>query len=94
MLAGLKDGDALLDVEPRGRADVHDPDVVARQQLVEGGDIALDPLGDLDRIISIYESPNEASGAVMQRIGMTFWRDFPDPVDGRPLHVYEKRRDG
>lgn len=73
-----------------------DPRHWGRGYATEGGAAALEfgfTVMGLERIISIYESPNEASGEVMKRIGMTFWRDFPDPVDGRPLHVYEKRCD-
>ncbi len=52
---------------------------------------AFDEVG-LDRIIGIYNSQNTASGRVMEKIGMTLWREVPHPQFGFPLRVYEVSR--
>ncbi len=59
----------------------------------EGARAALDfgfgSLG-LDRIIARYQTDNIASGRVMQKIGMHFWREVPSPaVPGVTLTFYE-----
>lgn len=41
----------------------------------------------LDRIVSIHEIGNDASGRIMQKIGMTFERETV--AFGRPVRVYE-----
>ena len=68
---------------------------VGRGLATEGGRAAIDHAFDhlgIDRVISVYEPPNEKSGAVMERLGMRHWQDFADPIDGRPLRVYEVTR--
>ena len=52
---------------------------------------AFDEVG-LDRIIGIYNAENTASGRVMEKIGMTFWREVPHPQFGFPLRIYEANR--
>ena len=54
---------------------------------------AFDDLG-FDRVVSIYEPENEASGRVMQRIGMTFERETTIPAHGARVHVYALDRAG
>jgi RimJ/RimL family protein N-acetyltransferase len=41
----------------------------------------------LDRIVSIYEPHNAASGAVMRRLGFTLERETTHPAGGVPLHM-------
>lgn len=41
----------------------------------------------LDKIVSIYEPDNVASGAVMRRLGFTLERETTHPALGVPLHV-------
>ena len=48
---------------------------------------AFETLG-LEELVSIFEPANEASGRVMQRIGMHFDRDTNYPDAGPPLRVY------
>jgi RimJ/RimL family protein N-acetyltransferase len=48
---------------------------------------AFDTLG-LGELVGIYEPENEASGNVMQRIGMHFDRDTAHPDGGLPLRVF------
>jgi len=52
---------------------------------------AFDEVG-LDRIIGIYNAENTASRRVMEKIGMTFWREMPHPQFGFPLRIYEANR--
>lgn len=47
----------------------------------------------LDRIVSIYEPDNVASGAVMRRLGFSLERETTHPVYGLPLHVLSLTRD-
>jgi RimJ/RimL family protein N-acetyltransferase len=47
----------------------------------------------LDRIIAIYDIENEASGRVMQRLGMRVERETIHPGDGSKLRVYEITRE-
>jgi RimJ/RimL family protein N-acetyltransferase len=47
----------------------------------------------LDRIVSIYEPDNVASGAVMRRLGFTFEREAKHPKLGVVLHVTALTRD-
>jgi RimJ/RimL family protein N-acetyltransferase len=49
---------------------------------------ALDELA-ITRIIGIYDAENVASGRVMQKIGMRFWKELPHPELGHPVHIYE-----
>ena len=49
-------------------------------------DYGVEQLG-LDRIVSIYEPHNVASGAVMRRLGYTLERETTHPAGGVPLHV-------
>jgi RimJ/RimL family protein N-acetyltransferase len=42
----------------------------------------------LTEILSIYEPENDASGRVMQRLGMRFDREMLHPYFARPLHIY------
>jgi RimJ/RimL family protein N-acetyltransferase len=45
----------------------------------------------LDEIVSIFEPDNDASGRVMERIGMAFDRDTVDPKSGDALRVFRLR---
>jgi RimJ/RimL family protein N-acetyltransferase len=47
----------------------------------------------LDRLVSIYEPGNTASGAVMRRLGFRLERVTRHPVHGVPLHVTVLDRD-
>ncbi|MGH9030387.1 MAG: GNAT family N-acetyltransferase [Acidimicrobiales bacterium] len=47
---------------------------------------------DIARLIGIYNAENLASGRVMEKIGMNFWRQIPHPRFGFPLRVYELQR--
>lgn len=47
----------------------------------------------LDRIISIYEPDNVASGRVMEKLGMHLERETVDPKRDLPLRVLELTRD-
>ena len=51
-------------------------------------------LGDvkIERVIGIYNTENAASGRVMEKIGMTFWKEVPHPRFGFPLRIYEVSR--
>ena len=42
----------------------------------------------LTEILSIYEPENDASGRVMQRLGMHFDCELLHPYFARPLHIY------
>lgn len=61
----------------------------------EGGraslEYAFDRVG-LDRVISIYDPENVASGRVMAKLGMRPWRRTTDPARGNVLAVYELTR--
>jgi len=61
----------------------------------EGAEAALrfafDTVG-IERVIGIYNAENAASGRVMEKIGMTFWKELPHPNFGFPLRIYEARR--
>jgi RimJ/RimL family protein N-acetyltransferase len=48
--------------------------------------------GGLDRIVSIYEPENEASGRVMQRLGFTHWRTTTGNM-GEEIAVTELARE-
>lgn len=48
---------------------------------------------DLDRIVSIYEPDNTASGAVMRRLGFSLERTTSHPRDGMCLHVMSLPRE-
>jgi RimJ/RimL family protein N-acetyltransferase len=67
-----------------------DPAVWGRGLASEGGAASLrygfEVLG-LDRIVSVYEPENEASGRVMGRLGLTFDRDTLHPATGVPVRV-------
>jgi RimJ/RimL family protein N-acetyltransferase len=47
----------------------------------------------LESIVSIYESENSASGAVMRRLGFTLERETRHPTHGVRLHVMALSRD-
>ena len=68
-----------------------DPGFWGRGLAVEGATAVLahafETLG-LDELVSIYEPENEASGMVMQRIGMHFDRDTTYPDEGLALRVF------
>jgi RimJ/RimL family protein N-acetyltransferase len=48
---------------------------------------AWDPVG-LDRVVSIHAVGNDASGNVMQKIGMHLDRETVHPTNGRSVRVY------
>lgn len=48
--------------------------------------------GGLDRIISIHQTGNDASGRIIQKLGMQLDRETTD-VRGRPVRVYAISRD-
>lgn len=41
----------------------------------------------IERVIGIYNADNAASGRVMAKIGMSFWKQLPHPRFGFPLRV-------
>jgi RimJ/RimL family protein N-acetyltransferase len=43
---------------------------------------------DLDRVVSVHEVGNDASGNVMRKIGMHFDRETTHPRTGRAVRVY------
>jgi len=43
---------------------------------------------DIERLIGIYNAQNLASGKVMEKIGMAFWKELPHPRFGFPLRIY------
>ena len=47
---------------------------------------------DAERLIAIYNAQNVASGRVMEKIGMSFWKQIAHPRFGVPLRVYEIAR--
>jgi RimJ/RimL family protein N-acetyltransferase len=71
------------------------PDHWGQGLATEGGRASLeygfDRIG-LDRIISIYDPENVASGRVMEKLGMRPWRRTTDPERGNVLAVYESTR--
>jgi RimJ/RimL family protein N-acetyltransferase len=46
----------------------------------------------LDRLVSIFEPANVASGRVMEKLGFTFERETTDPGRGEVIHVLELTR--
>jgi RimJ/RimL family protein N-acetyltransferase len=46
-----------------------------------------DPVG-LDRVVSVHAVGNDASGNVMQKLGMHLDRDTVHPTNGRAVRVY------
>jgi RimJ/RimL family protein N-acetyltransferase len=52
---------------------------------------AFDDVG-AERVLGIYNTGNVASGRVMEKIGMSLWREVPHPQHGFPLRVYESLR--
>jgi len=46
----------------------------------------------LDRLVSIFEPANVASGRVMEKLGFTFERETTNPRSGELLHVRELSR--
>ena len=46
----------------------------------------------IDRILSIHQIGNEASGRIMQKLGMRFERQTIDPTCNRKVRVYEVTR--
>ena len=73
------------------------PDHWGQELATEGGRASLkygfDRIG-LDRIISIYDPENVASGRVMEKLGMRPWLRMTDPERGNLLAVYESTRRG
>ena len=72
---------------------VHRRALWGRGLATEGARAALDfgfgSLG-LERIIARYHTDNVASGRVMQKIGMRYWREVPSTeVPGVTLTFYE-----
>jgi RimJ/RimL family protein N-acetyltransferase len=50
---------------------------------------------DFDRIIARYTTDNHASGRVMEKIGMRWWREVPHTeVPGATVTMYEIHRSG
>lgn len=47
---------------------------------------------EIERLIGIYNPENLASRRVMEKIGMTFWKELPHPRYGFPLRIYEITR--
>ena len=43
----------------------------------------------LDRVISIHQVGNDASGRIMQKIGMSLYLETTDPSCNKPVRVYE-----
>ena len=43
----------------------------------------------IDRVISIHQVGNDASGRIMEKIGMSLFLETIDPSCGRPVKVYE-----
>ena len=43
----------------------------------------------LDRVVSIHQVGNGASGRIMEKLGMRFERETVDPSCDRPVRVYE-----
>lgn len=50
-------------------------------------DFAWDPVG-LDRVVSVHAVGNDASGNVMQKLGMRLDRETVHPKNGRAVRVY------
>jgi RimJ/RimL family protein N-acetyltransferase len=48
--------------------------------------------GGLDRIVSIYEPANVASGRVMERLGFTHWLSTQESMRGEEIDVMELTR--
>ena len=46
---------------------------------------------ELPEIVSIHQVGNDASGRIMQKLGMRFDRETIDPTCGRLVHVYRTR---
>lgn len=46
----------------------------------------------LERLVSIHQVGNEASGRIMEKIGMTLYLETIDPSCNRPVRVYEINR--
>ncbi len=46
----------------------------------------------IEHLIGIYNAQNLASGRVMEKIGMTFWKEARHPRLGFPLRIYEINR--
>jgi len=72
------------------------PDCWGRGLATEGGRASLRHGFDvlqLDRVISIFEAENVASGRVMTKLGMSDWLVTDDPRHGVTLHVREITRD-
>jgi RimJ/RimL family protein N-acetyltransferase len=89
--AGLSEPDFLPEIMPAVEVGWRfDPAVWGRGIATEAGTAGLrhgfETLG-LDRIVSVYEPDNVASGRVMQRLGMTFDRDTTHPRLGVPVRV-------
>ena len=49
---------------------------------------ALNDLG-IERIIGLYHAQNVASGRVMEKIGMRFWKELPHPKLSHSVRVFE-----
>jgi RimJ/RimL family protein N-acetyltransferase len=48
---------------------------------------------ELERIVSIHQVGNDASGRIMEKLGMHLERETVHPTCNRPLRVYEIGRD-
>jgi len=51
-------------------------------------EFAFSQLG-VSRLIAICNAENKASERVMQKVGMSFWKEVPHPLHGFPVRVYE-----
>ena len=47
---------------------------------------------ELERIVAVVQTGNDASEAVMRKLGMRLERQTVDPASGRPVRVYEITR--
>lgn len=45
----------------------------------------------LSEIVGVYQTENQASGRIMQKLGMRFDRETVDPTCGRLVRVYRRR---
>ena len=47
---------------------------------------------ELTEVLSIYQPDNVASGRVMERVGITFWRETTHPMSGTALRIHRITR--
>ena len=72
------------------------PDYHGRGLATEAGSAAVDwgfTEGGLERIVSIYEPENAASGRVMERLGFTYERTTTGPARGLTVRVMQLTRE-